>query len=690
MADESSRFCSKRHSLRANAHVNPIQHTDDECRRAVGRRRFLGLTAAGALAGVATSGRGRAQSTRTIELGGRIAGWQGRAPEEIAGEENPTLELEAGIDYRIRWTNLDGMGHNIALLDGNGEVLERTAVMSEQGATQTIAFTAREEMAEYICEPHRASMRGAVSFGADTPASATTTQSSENAVPAGPTVSLERVVGGFQVPTDMALLPGENRRVVVDLPGIAYLNEGEGLREEPFLDVRDRLAELVGERGLLGLAPHPDFERNRRFYVRYSAPLSDDAPDEFSHTEVLSEFEATTDGTSTRPDSERVLLEVDEPRKVHNGGAVAFGPDGYLYTSYGDGGGPRDAGPGHVSDWYERNRGGNGQDVTENLLGSILRIDVDSREDGKPYGIPGDNPLVGRTGLDEQYAWGFRNPWRMGFSNGELYVADVGQNRYEEIDRVVKGGNYGWNVREGTHCYGTESLSDMPKNCPSRTPPDVRGGEPLREPVIEYPHARNGETIGISVIGGYLYDGSIDALDGKFVFGDYSKQGEPRGSLFAATPAEDGLWEFERLQIEGAEGGAVEGYLIAIARDADGELYALTSAGDLGGSVNRITATESTSTASETPTRTTTATATDTTTATVRPATATASETALETTTRAGTGTTAGETTAPETESTANESGGTNRTETSADGAGFGVLAALAAVGGLAARRLTR
>jgi glucose/arabinose dehydrogenase len=681
-----------------NTLVNPIQHTQNQRRRrTVGRRRFLGLTAAGALAGVA-SGRGRAQSTRTIELGAKVAGWQGRAPDAIAGETNPTLELEAGVDYRITWTNLDGLGHNIALLDGNGEVLKRTNVMSEQGATQTIEFTAREGMAEYICEPHRASMRGTVSFGADTPAtSATTTQGS--GVPTGPTIGLERVVGGFQVPTDMALLPGENRRVVVDLHGIAYLNEGEELREEPFLDLRDQLAELVGERGFLGLAPHPNYTENRRFYVRYSAPLADDAPDEFSHTEVLSEFEANTAGTSARPDSERVLLEVHEPRKVHNGGAVAFGPDGHLYTSYGDGGGPRDTGPGHASDWYDRNRGGNGQDVTENLLGSILRIDVDSREGDKAYGIPDDNPLVGKEGLDEQFAWGFRNPWRMGFSNGELYTADVGQNRYEEIDRVVKGGNYGWNVREGTHCYGTESLSDMPENCPTATPPDVRGGEPLRKPVIEYPHARNGETIGISVIGGYLYDGSIDALDGKFVFGDYSEEGGPRGSLFAATPSEQGLWEFEHLQVAGAEDGAVEGYLIALARGEDGELFALTSAGELGGSVNRITATESTETATTatgtntaaTPATTgTTADATTTEATTVeqtRTETTAASETPAETTSATDTETTV-ETTASA--STANESSGTNGTTTSGDGAGFGVLAALAAVGGLAARRLTR
>jgi glucose/arabinose dehydrogenase len=685
--------------------VNPIQHTQNghSTARIVGRRRFLGLTAAGALAGVATAGRGRAQSSRTIELGGKIAGWQGRAPESIAGEENPTLALEAGVDYRITWTNLDGMGHNIALIDENDEVLKRTEVMSEQGATQTIAFTAREEMAGYICEPHRSSMRGSVRFGSE-PSATTDATTTEQAVPTGPTIGLERLVGGFQVPTDMALLPGDDQRVIVDLYGIAHFNEGDRLRDEPFLDLRDRLAEITGERGFLGLAPHPDYEQNRRFYVRYSAPLADDAPDEFSHTEILSEFEANEDGTSARPDSERVLLEVHEPRKVHNGGAVAFGPDGYLYTSYGDGGGPRDTGPGHASDWYDRNRGGNGQDVTENLLGSILRIDVDSQNGEKPYAIPDDNPLVGKKGLDEHFAWGFRNPWRMSFNDGELYVADVGQNRYEEIDHVVKGGNYGWNVREGTHCYGTESLSDMPKNCPSRTPPDVRGGEPLRDPVIEYPHARNGETIGISVIGGYLYDGSIDALDGKFVFGDYSKEGEPRGSLFAATPSDEGLWEFERLRVDGAEGGLVEGYLIALARDAEGELFALISGGELGGAVNRITATEATKTATTPAETNTTANATGAdsnstgaeTSATGRTETATAGTEIAETeatdtdaNATAGVRSAAGNGTANGSDGT-NGSGDASGTETSADGVGFGVLAALAGIGGLAARRLRR
>jgi len=135
-------------------------------------------------------------------------------------------------------------------------------------------------------------------------------------------------------------------------------------------------------------------------------------------------------------------------------------------------------------DWYDANAGGNGQDVSENLLGSILRIDVDVDVDGngggddRNYAIPDDNPLVGTGGLDEHYAWGFRNPWRMSFGpDGRLFAADVGQNAYEEVDVVERGGNYGWNVREGTHCFEAES-------CPDETP----DGDPLVDPIIEYPH----------------------------------------------------------------------------------------------------------------------------------------------------------------------------------------------------------
>ena len=691
------------------------------------RRRFLGATAAGALAGVGGVGSAVAQSaSQEIRLGGKIAGWQGRAPDSIDGESNPTLNLEAGTTYRVVWENLDGMGHNFALLDSAGETLERTEILSEEGETQVLEFTAREAIAEYICEPHSGSMRGAIAFGGSGTETATETpDSGDGSVPSRPTIALDTVADGFKVPTDFAAPPGDDRRFVVDLPGQVYTVESGGGRGEPFFAVSGRLSELTGERGLLGIAFHPAFDENRRFFLRYSAPLAADAPEGFSHTEVLAEFRATEDASGVVEGSERVLLTVDEPTKYHNGGALAFGPDGYLYASYGDGGGSRDTGLGHTTDWYEGNTGGNGQDVSENLLGSILRIDVDGEGEDRPYGIPEDNPLVGEAGLDEQYAWGFRNPWRMGFSNGELYVADVGQSRFEEVDRVVKGGNYGWNVREGSHCYSTANPGKIPAECPDSTPPSVRGGEPLRDPVIEYSHSRDGEPVGLSVIGGYVYEGdAIPDLQGKYVFGDYSQAGNPQGSLFAATPDETGQWDFTKLTIAGAPDGELGGYLIDVGRDDAGELYALTSAGDLGGAVHKLVPTE-TDQATDTPatTRTRTAAATEAgTTETVATKTdetadtrgttrVTATEAAEATTTErpatgpttveaVATGTITGEskpaettvtTATPTATSTIGESAGTSATETSdADGPGFGVLAALAGLAGVAARRLVR
>ncbi|WP_049900200.1 PQQ-dependent sugar dehydrogenase [Halococcus agarilyticus] len=553
------------------------------------RRRFLSLAAAGTLASVGGLGSAVAQSPEIIRLGGEIAGWQGRAPDSIAGETNPTLTLEAGTTYRVVWENIDGMGHNFALLDSEGTVLQRTDVMSEEGETQSVEFTAREGMAEYVCEPHITSMQGSISFGdgssEETATETSTEDESDPYIPEGSSVRLETVADGNLVaPVDFEEPPGTStRRFVADRLGQVYLHTDDGLRAEPYVDVSDRMAEIGGEKGLLGMAFHPEFQENGRFFLRYSAPLTDDAPDSYSHTEVLAEFSAD-DGSEASASFVRRLLEIPEPQDTHNAGAVTFGPDGYLYVGVGDGGGAHDNNPGHVEDWYEANEGGNGQDVRENLLGSVLRIDVDGETDDKPYGIPDDNPLVGDPGLNEQFAWGFRNPWRMGFSDGRLFVADVGQNGFEEVSIVEKDKNYGWNVREGTHCFkpGPEGSRNPPEECPSQLPPDVRGGERLIDPVIEYPHSHEGRGVGSAAIGGYVYENDgIAALEGKYVFGDFRKTAEtetPTGSLFAATPTDDGLWELEELVIENRENGTVGAYVLAIGRDNDGGLYVLSSA----------------------------------------------------------------------------------------------------------------
>ncbi|WP_435348430.1 PQQ-dependent sugar dehydrogenase [Haloarchaeobius sp. HRN-SO-5] len=378
-------------------------------------------------------------------------------------------------------------------------------------------------------------------------------------------VGLEAVTVGMQAPLDVAVHPDADRRYVADQAGVVYVHDPDGRRDRPLLDLRNSV-EFGGEKGLLGIALHPEFAENGRLFVRYSAPRRSGTPSSYSHTFVLAEFSVGDDGLRADRDSERTVLEVPEPQSNHNAGDLAFGPDGYLYVAVGDGGAGGDRGPGHVDDWYDRTAGGNGQDVTENLLGSILRLDVDR---GDPYAVPEDNPLVGRAGRDEHYAWGLRNPWRMSFDGSDLFVGDVGQNRYEEVSLVRKGGNYGWNVKEGTHCYRTD-------DCPDRTPSDVRGGEPLVDPIVEYPHS--GATVsGTSVIGGYVYRGSaIPGLSGRYVFGDL----RPDGRLFVASrPDGDGRWPTDTLDVAG------DGLqrLLSFGRDRDGELYALGIGADGGG-----------------------------------------------------------------------------------------------------------
>jgi glucose/arabinose dehydrogenase len=257
-------------------------------------------------------------------------------------------------------------------------------------------------------------------------------------------------------------------------------------------------------------------------------------------------------------------MEVPQPQGNHNAGAIAFGPDGYLYVALGDGGSGNDQGPGHVDDWYDAVGGGNGQDITENLLGSILRIDVDEEEDGKNYAVPADNPLVGEEGLDEQYAWGFRNPYRMSFhDDGTLFVGDVGQSSYEEVSMVTRGGNYGWNVKEGVACFGSG-------DCPDETP---RGRE-LIDPVMVYSH-----DVGSAVIGGHFYAGDgTPELRNHYVFGDVD------GSVFAARPPEEG----NRLWPIGVVDAGLDGAPIGFGKAPDGELYLLATDFNGSGTVYRI------------------------------------------------------------------------------------------------------
>ncbi|MGH2949210.1 MAG: PQQ-dependent sugar dehydrogenase [Solirubrobacteraceae bacterium] len=407
----------------------------------------------------------------------------------------------------------------------------------------------------------------------------------------GPAVGLRQVADGLVSPvTAVSAGDRSGRLFIVDQVGVVRVLAADGtLRSEPFLDLRSRIVPLMpdfDERGLLGLAFHPGYAGNGRLFVYYSAPLRAGAPAGYNHTSRVSEFHVSAgDPNRADPASERVLLEVDEPQFNHNAGTLVFGPsDGYLYISVGDGGGANDVGLGHVEDWYAANGGGNGQDVQQNLLGDILRIDVDS---GDPYGIPADNPFAGAPGCadgcDETWAYGFRNPYRMSFDMGgshELFVGDAGQELWEEVSIAVKGGNFGWNVKEGTHCFSTDNPEESPAECPDTvggTHP--RAGDPLIDPVIEYANHHQPGGLGAVVVGGHVYRGrALPQFFGRYVFGDWSREfEEPDGSLFVAMPRKRGLWKMQQLRIARTPTGRLGHYVLGFGQDPAGEMYVLTT-----------------------------------------------------------------------------------------------------------------
>lgn len=399
----------------------------------------------------------------------------------------------------------------------------------------------------------------------------------------GDSVELELVADNLTSPVFLTQARGDDRRLfVVDQIGEIRLIKDGTLVETPFLDLKDKIVPLnpgFDERGLLGLAFHPDYAYNGRFFVYYSAPLRGSAPADFDHTSHISEFRVMP-GNPDMADasSERLILAVDQPQRNHNAGTLQFSPlDKHLYISLGDGGRANDVGVGHVEDWYAVNAGGNGQDISQNLLGSILRIDVNS---GTPYGIPADNPFVGKEGLDEIYAFGFRNPYRFSFDKqtGMMILGDAGQALYEEIDVVTKGGNYGWNVKEGRHCFNAADNENPLADCPDV---DVNGNV-LIDPVIEFKNSNNfADGLGVVVVGGYVYRGSDQFynLGGEYIFGVYSEgDGGNGGALYAANVrAGSPNWNFRKLAIDNHPQDELGHNLLGFGQDNDGELYVLTT-----------------------------------------------------------------------------------------------------------------
>jgi glucose/arabinose dehydrogenase len=410
--------------------------------------------------------------------------------------------------------------------------------------------------------------------------------SSQENIP--PKLALALVADGFTSP--VALIDPEDgspRLFVVDQTGLIWIiSEGQRI-EQPFLDIRERVVELnsfYDERGLLGLAFHPNFPENGRFYVSYSAPLRGGLPpDEWDHTTYISEFTVSAEHPDQAdPNSERVLLAIDKPGYNYEAGHLAFGPDGYLYIATGD----------SVRD--PATEAGKFAQDTSSLLGKILRIDVDGMADtGQNYSIPADNPFRSGQGRPEIYAYGFRNPYRFSFDTAQdksfdvsgsgaprLFVADVGQAMMEEVSLVRAGENYGWPIREGTRCFNPQKWDQPLASCPT-------GG--LSEPIIAYAHEGDLSAI----IGGMVYQGeAIPELAGGYVFGDW---GRGNGRLFVAHPPAfgSGLWNINEIQLEISGNGAEIGQLLGIGQDEKGELYLLTKEPGVGaignsGSVYRI------------------------------------------------------------------------------------------------------
>ena len=277
-----------------------------------------------------------------------------------------------------------------------------------------------------------------------------------------------------------------NRIFIVEQAGVisVFPNDAAAPSKKTFLDIQARVNDSGNEEGLLGLAFHPNYESNGYFYVNYTASNP--------RRTVISRFSVTANADVADPASEHIILQFDQPYSNHNGGQISFGPDGYLYIASGDGGSGGDP-------------QGNGQSLTT-LLGKILRIDVNNTQGANQYAIPADNPYKSNTNgyREEIYAYGLRNPWRFSFDipTNQLWTGDVGQNNYEEIDIIEKGGNYGWNVMEGLHCF--EPLTGC-----------IQTG--LRAPVWEYNH-----NLGISVTGGFVYRGpTVPELTGKYIFADF-------------------------------------------------------------------------------------------------------------------------------------------------------------------------
>ena len=367
-----------------------------------------------------------------------------------------------------------------------------------------------------------------------TEATATLAPPSETPAPPEAAVSeieLVHVAGGVPRLTYLTHAFDERLFVVQQQGRIHVFADGQFLAE-PFLDITDRVAINAPEQGLLGVAFHPNYAENGLFFVDYTDTNGDT---------VISRFEVSDDANRADPGSETMLLHIRQPYQNHNGGQLAFGPDGYLYVGMGDGGSGGDP-------------ENNGQNPAT-LLGALLRLDVDEGNEDVAYAIPSDNPYVGdENGRNEIWAIGLRNPWRFSFDRltHDLYIADVGQQQFEEVNFAPAGHpgglNYGWNIMEGAHCYGSSTCNT----------------QRLVQPVAEYDHGQ-----GCSITGGYVYRGSqFPELTGNYFFGDFCS-----GNIWSLFNTGDG-WQQTVVARSDLN-------ITSFGEDAAGELYVLTQGGDI-------------------------------------------------------------------------------------------------------------
>lgn len=343
-------------------------------------------------------------------------------------------------------------------------------------------------------------------------------------------INLNLIADGFDSPVFLTHA-FDARLFVVEQAGIVRINEAGTTLDQPFLDITDRVGSESNEQGLLSLAFHPDYVQNGRFYVNYTDKNGDTN---------ISRFSVTENPNIADPASEAVLLTIEQPFGNHNGGQIAFGPDGYLYIGMGDGGSQNDP--------------QNNAQNPDTLLGTLLRIDVNVTDE--LYGIPPDNPFAdGANGRPEVWAIGLRNPWRFSFDRqtGDLFIADVGQNVWEELNfqpATSNGGeNYGWNILEGTHCL-TGNNCAMPEAVP---------------PFFEYSHVE-----GCSVTGGYLHRGhQYLQLNGNYFFSDFCS-----GTIWGSVLQADGIWKTAVLSDTDLN-------TTSFGEDFHGEIYILSRSGEI-------------------------------------------------------------------------------------------------------------